>query len=145
MYDAVLVPTDGSEGTRGAVEHAIDHAKRYDAALHVVYVVDARVGIARESTPEAIFTELEQQGQRAIDDVIAQAEAAAVDTIEGVVARGDPHRAILDYVDGAGIDLIVMGTHGRSGLDRYLLGSTTEKVVRLAEVPVLSVPMVPDA
>ena len=145
MYDAVLVPTDGSEGTRGAVEHAIDHAKRYDAALHVVYVVDARVGIARESTPEAIFTELEQQGQGAIDDVIAQAEAASVDTIEGVVARGDPHRAILDYVDDAGIDLIVMGTHGRSGLDRYLLGSVTEKVLRLSEVPVLAVPMVPDA
>ena len=144
MYDAVLVPTDGSEGTRGAVEHAIDHARRYDAALHVVYVVDARVGVVRETTPDAIFEELETRGQRAIDDVITQAEAAAVDTIEGVVARGDPHQAILDYVDDADIDLIVMGTHGRSGLDRYLLGSVTEKVLRLTEVPVLAVPMVPD-
>ena len=144
MYDAVLVPTDGSEGTRGAVEHAIDHARRYDAALHVVYVVDARVGVVRETTPDAIFEELETRGQRAIDDVITQAESASVDTIEGVVARGDPHQAILDYVDDAGIDLIVMGTHGRSGLDRYLLGSVTEKVLRLTEVPVLAVPMVPD-
>lgn len=141
MYSAVLVPTDGSDGTRDAVKHAISHAERYDAALHVLYVVDARVGIGRESTPETILADLDEAGQEAIDDVIAQAEAAAVGTIEGSVARGDPHRAILDYTDREDIDLVVMGTHGRTGLDHYLLGSVTEKVVRLAEVPVLTVPL----
>jgi nucleotide-binding universal stress UspA family protein len=141
MYDAVLLPTDGSEGTRAAVEHAIDHAKRYDATLHVLYVVDARIGVARETTPELIFEELEDQGRRAIENVQSQARAADVATIEGVVARGDPHQAILDYVSAEGIDLVVMGTHGRTGLDHYLLGSVTEKVVRLAEVPVLTVPL----
>lgn len=141
MYDAVLLPTDGSEGTRGAVEHAIGHAEQYGATLHVLYVVDARVGVARESTPADILEALDEQGQRAIDDVITQAEAADVGTIEGVIARGDPHRAILDYVDQEGIDLVVMGTHGRTGLDHYVLGSVTEKVVRLADVPVLTVPL----
>lgn len=141
MYSAVLVPTDGSDGTRDAVKHAISHAERYDAALHVLYVVDARVGIGRESTPETILADLDEAGQEAIDDVIAQAEAAAVGTIEGSVARGDPHRAILDYTDREDIDLVVMGTHGRTGLDHYLLGSVTEKVVRLADVPVLTVPL----
>jgi len=141
MYGAVLVPTDGSAGTRGAVDHAIDLAKRYDASLHVLYVVDARIGIARESTPEDVFEELEEQGQRAIDDVTSQAKAADLETIEGVVARGDPHRAILDYVSREDIDLVVMGTHGRTGLDHYLLGSVTEKVVRLSDVPVLTVPL----
>ena len=141
MYSAVLVPTDGSDGTRDAVKHAISHAERYEAALHVLYVVDARVGIGRERTPETILADLDEAGQEAIDDVIAQAEAAAVGTIEGSVARGDPHRAILDYTDREGIDLVVMGTHGRTGLDHYLLGSVTEKVVRLADVPVLTVPL----
>jgi len=141
MYSAVLVPTDGSEGTRGAVEHAISHAKRYDAALHVLYVVDARVGIAHESSPAAILDDLDEAGQRIIDDVIAQAEAADVGTIEGVVAHGHPHRAILDYSDAEGIDIVVMGTHGRTGLDHYLIGSVTEKLVRLSDVPVLTVPL----
>ena len=144
MYDAVLVPTDGSDGTRTAVEHAIDIATQYDAALHVLYVVDSRVGIAHETTPDVIFGELEQQGQDAIDDVVAQAKAASVDPIEGVVAQGDPHRAILDYAEAEDIDLVVMGTHGRTGLDHYLLGSVTEKVVRLSEVPVLTVPLAAD-
>jgi nucleotide-binding universal stress UspA family protein len=73
--------------------------------------------------------------------VIQQAEAAGVNTIEGVVAQGAPHQAILDYVDEHDIDLVVMGTHGRTGLDRYLLGSVTEKVVRLSDAPVLTVRM----
>jgi len=141
MYDAVLLPTDGSEGTRAAVEHAIEHAKRYDATLHVIYVVDARIGVAHETTPEAVFEELEDQGRRAIEDVHTKARAADVGTIEGVVARGDPHQAIIDYAVAEDIDLIVMGTHGRTGLDHYLIGSVTEKVVRLADVPVLTVPL----
>src|SRR6056297_195584 len=145
MYDAVLLPTDGSEGTRAAVEHAIDHAKRYDAALHVIYVVDARIGVAHETTPEAIFDELEEQGRQAIEDAHTKARAADVETIEGVVARGNPHQAILDYAAAEDIDLIVMGTHGRTGLDHYLIGSVTEKVVRLADVPVLTVPLPEEA
>lgn len=62
-------------------------------------------------------------------------------TIEGVVAQGTPHQAILDHIDEHDIDLVVMGTHGRTGLDRYLLGSITEKVVRLSDAPVLTVRM----
>jgi nucleotide-binding universal stress UspA family protein len=64
-----------------------------------------------------------------------------VKTIEGVVAQGTPHQAILDYIGEHDIDLVVMGTHGRTGLDRYLLGSITEKVVRLSDAPVLTVRM----
>jgi len=141
MYDAVLLPTDGSEGTHAAVDHAIEHATRYEAALHVIYVVDARVGVVHETTPDAVFEELEDQGRRAIEDVHTKARAADVGTIEGVVARGDPHQAIIDYAVAEDIDLIVMGTHGRTGLDHYLIGSVTEKVVRLADVPVLTVPL----
>jgi len=141
MYETVLLPTDGSEGTRAAVDHAVDIARRYDAALHVIYVIDARFGIAHETTAKAVFEELEQQGEDAIDAVLTQAQAASVEHIEGVVARGDPHRAILDYAEEEGIDLVVMGTHGRTGLDHYLLGSVTEKVVRLSDVPVLTVPL----
>lgn len=139
MYDHVLVPTDGSDGTRGAVERAIDLATTYDAALHALYVLDTNVGI--DSSIPGTLDALEEAGQNAIDEVIQQAEASGVNTIEGVVAQGAPHRAILEYADEHEIDLVVMGTHGRTGLDRYLLGSVTEKIVRLSEIPVLTVPM----
>ncbi len=137
MYDQILVPTDGSDETRGAVEHAIDLATTYDAALHTIYVVDTNLGV--ESSAPGTLDALEEAGENAIDEVIQQAEAADVEPIEGVVAQGTPHQAILDYVDERDIDLIVMGTHGRTGLDRYLLGSVTEKVVRLSDAPVLTV------
>jgi len=139
MYDQIVVPTDGSEGTRGAVEHAIDLATTYNAALHTIYVADTNVGI--DVSVAGTLDALEEAGEKAINEVIQQAEAAGVETIEGVVAQGTPHQAILDYVDEQDIDLVVMGTHGRTGLDRYLLGSVTEKVVRLSDAPVMTVRM----
>jgi nucleotide-binding universal stress UspA family protein len=137
MYDRILVPTDGSEETRGAVEHAVELATAYEAVFHTLYVVDTNVG-ADTSIPGALDA-LEQAGEAAIDEVISQAEARGVETIEAAVAQGAPHRAILDYVEENDVDLVVMGTHGRTGLDRYLLGSVTEKVVRLSDVPVMTI------
>jgi len=55
------------------------------------------------------------------------------------VRTGAPYERILDYADQEGADMVVMGTHGRTGVDRYLLGSVTEKVVRTADIPVLTV------
>jgi nucleotide-binding universal stress UspA family protein len=85
------------------------------------------------------------------DELQAKAEAYGTDLVERVADRfgdvqtrtevrsGNPHETILDYTDEHDIDLVVMGTHGRTGLDRYLLGSVTEKVVRTSDVPVLTV------
>lgn len=137
MYDSILVPTDGSDTAQVAVEHAIDHAKRYDAALHTLYVVEEPP--SDEAASPNVLEALESTGKRAIQDVTDAAEAADVGTVEGSVAEGSPYRAILEYVDRNDIDLVVMGTHGRTGLDRYLLGSVTEKVVRSSPVPVLTV------
>ncbi|WP_255151285.1 universal stress protein [Halorarius halobius] len=138
MYNDVLVPTDGSDAADAAVDHAIDHALRYDATLHVVHVVDEE---SVPPTPDAgrVLGALEQQGRDAIERVARRAGDAGVDTVESAVVSGPPHEAILEYVDEKGVDLVVMGTHGRRGLDRYLLGSVTERVVRLADVPVLAV------
>jgi nucleotide-binding universal stress UspA family protein len=138
MYDKILVPTDGSEATDRAVENAVDIASRYDATLHVLYVVDASVYASIETGADVVVGALEKEGETAVRDVVDRAEAAGVDVVSDVVT-GSIHREILDYADEHGVDLIVMGTHGRTGLDRYLLGSVTEKVVRRSEVPVLTV------
>lgn len=138
MYDDILVPTDGSDCARRAVEEAINLARAFDAALHTLYVVDTELS-GVQGGGAAVFDELESEGERIVRDVIERAEDAGVDTVEASVAAGVPYRAILDYCEEYGIDLMVMGTHGRTGLQRTLVGSVTEKVVRTADVPVLTV------
>ncbi|WP_458207968.1 universal stress protein [Haladaptatus sp. NG-SE-30] len=140
MYENVLVPTDGSEGSDRAIELAIDLAKTYDAALHTLYVIDANT-LSSGDEFGSVISSLEESAQNAIDEVVEMAEEGGVRTTEAYFARGIPHKAILDYADDHDIEIIVMGTHGRTGLDRYLLGSVTEKVVRTADVPVLTARM----
>ncbi|MFC6825545.1 universal stress protein [Halopelagius fulvigenes] len=140
MYERILVPTDGSEAADGAIRNAIDIASQYDATIHALYVVDASVYTSIETGADLVVESLEEEGQKAIAEVTDRARAAGVES-ESAVVSGSTHQSILDYADDHGIDLIVMGTHGRTGIDRYLLGSVTEKVVRRSDVPVLTVRM----
>ncbi len=142
MYERVLVPTDGSEGSTVAIDHALDLARTYGATLEALYVVDT-ANVSTEVTGGAVIEAMERTGRKAVDAVAERAAAAGVDC-DGEIARGTPHRAILDHAEESGADLIVMGTHGRTGLTRYLLGSVTEKIVRLSEVPVLTVRIASD-
>jgi len=138
-YENVLLPTDGSEGAELAVEWAITLAEVYDATIHTVYSVDtSRFGGAEGSAE--IHDELEQTGQAALETVHERAREADV-SVAGNIASGPAARTILSYSEEHDIDVIVMGTHGRSGLTRYLTGSVTETVVRNAAVPVCCVPM----
>ena len=138
MYDTILVPTDGSEQAETALTHAVALAERYGAALHVLYVVDTGSMAAAGIDGAAVLDELENAGEAIISRAVETGTRAGLDA-EGAVEYGSPHEAIREYVDDHGIDLIVMGTHGRRGLGRYLLGSVTERVIRTASVPVLAV------
>lgn len=136
MYTQILVPTDGSEAATAAVRAAVDLAALTDATLHGLYVVDARdYNTLPESKWIGIEAALESEGEAALATVTDTAEAAAV-PVRTRIRRGVPHREILDYAATEGIDLIVMATHGRTGLDRFLLGSVTENVIRGSSVPV---------
>ncbi|PNW63869.1 UNVERIFIED_CONTAM: universal stress protein UspA [Euhalothece sp. KZN 001] len=138
MYTDILVPTDGSTASTTAVEHAIDLASHYDATLHVLYVVDVTGYSALEVGADVVANALEEEGEDAVGDVIGSAEAMEIDT-ESMIQHGTPHRAIIDYATAEAVDLVVMGTHGRTGVGRFLLGSVTERVVRTSPVPVLTV------
>lgn len=138
MYDDILVPTDGSPASDAAIDHAIDIADRYGARLHALYVVDGSAYSTLEAGSEVVIDALESEGEQATDRVADAAAAAGVETTT-TVTSGTAYRAIREYADEQAIDMIVMGTHGRKGLDRYLLGSVTERVVRTADVPVLTV------
>ncbi|GAA0209415.1 universal stress protein [Halobaculum roseum] len=138
MYDDILVPTDGSPAADAAVEHAVTLADRFDATVHALYVVDATAYSAIEAGTDVVAEALETEGEDAVGRIAAAADDADLPVIESVIS-GTAYRSILDYADEHGIDMIVMGTHGRRGLDRYLLGSVTERVVRSANQPVLTV------
>jgi nucleotide-binding universal stress UspA family protein len=140
MYGEILLPTDGSEATERAVEHAVDLAKTYGARLHAVYVVDATAYASLETGAELVLDALEDEGKAAVERVAAAAESAGVDC-ETHVLSGSTHRTLMEYVEDEGVDLVVMGTHGRRGVRRYLLGSVTERVVRSCPVPVMTVRM----
>lgn len=140
MYDDILVPTDGSEGTTETLRHALHIAEDNDATLHGIYVVDKRIYLAADDDErEAVATEMEDDGETALADVKHGAEDAGV-PVETELRRGVPYRDIIAYAEEAGIDMVVMGTHGRTGKDRITnLGSTTERVVKNSEQPVLTV------
>lgn len=142
MFNRILLPTDGSKAVRPAVEAALNLAKTYNAALHVLFVVDQPVSVSGTgegfSGLDNLLDALEEEGRHALDAIKDQAEDSDVE-VTAAVQRGNPHDDILTYATEHSIDLIVMGTHGRTGVKRALLGSVTEDVVRHAEVPVLTV------
>jgi len=138
MYDEILVPTDGSPAADAAIEHAVDLADKYDARVHALYVVDGAAYSTLEAGSEIVIEALEAEGEEATERVAGAADDAGV-VATTTVTTGTAYRTIQDYVGDNDIDLIVMGTHGRQGLDRYLLGSVTERVVRTSDVPVMTV------
>lgn len=139
MYDNILLPTDGSENAERALEQAIGLATGYDATLHVLYVVDVKHMVS-EVAENVMSEQLKQMGHAVVDDIAERADRAGVH-VNPSVLPGTPAQEILTYAGEHEIDLIVMGTRGRTGFDRLLVGSVTEKVVRLSDTPVLTVRM----
>jgi len=138
-YREFLVPTDGSEAAETAIDWGLTLADIYDGMIHSVYAVDT-ARFAGEGEMIGVYNALEQTGEAALDSVRQQAREASID-VSATIGTGSPARVIRSYTEDHDIDLIVMGTHGRSGVERYLIGSITESVVRHAEVPVCCVPM----
>jgi nucleotide-binding universal stress UspA family protein len=147
MYDNILVPTDGSKTAENAVDQAIDVAAKYGATVHALYVIDV------DATSYSLGTEqVDRLRQGKLDEMTEVKEAAEEATgyvaqvaadhdvpVEEHVRAGEPARAIRKFVEENDIDLVVMGSHGRSGLKRVVLGSVTEKVLRRTRLPVLVV------
>jgi len=145
MYDNILVPTDGSSGAEHAVGRAFDLAQTGDATIHVLHVVDPGLpSVDSDSTEnEELRDRSEKRGREATARISQRATDLGLDTVRAV-DEGTPYRTILDYVEANGIDLVVMGTHGRTGAERARLGSTTERVSTLADVPVMAVGLAAD-
>ena len=140
LYDRILVPTDGSTGVERAVQHAIDLAVEHGATVHALYVVNSAsyAGMPMESSWDGIDEMLRADAEEAVGLVEGLGDDYEV-PVETAIIDGTPSSDIVRYAESEDCDLIVMGTHGRGGIDRLLLGSVAEKVVRGSSVPVLTV------
>jgi len=138
----VLVPVDFSEPSMRALQYAGSIAERYDASLHVVHVVpnpyiDDPAGLYLP-LPINYVTDLVNHAQRRLDELLAPGDRERL-RVKAIVKVGDPVRQVVAYAEGESIGVIVMGTHGRSGVAHLFLGSVAERVVRMAPCPVLTV------
>jgi len=140
MYDRILLPTDGSDGTEQALSHATEIAAGRDATIHALSVVDRRLYLAADEDQKSeLQAAMQDDAEAAVERVADGAAAAGVDCTTAV-RDGVPYRVILEYAAETPVDLVVMGTHGRSGRDKLAnLGSVTERVVENTDTPTLVV------
>ncbi|MGO9379756.1 MAG: universal stress protein [Dissulfurispiraceae bacterium] len=140
----ILFPTDFSEEAAHALSYAVDLAKTYGAKLYILHVIhdidiSSSMHIPHRSV-DMMYSELEPSAKKALDKLCVSFQEDCKG-IESSVLRGIPYEEILKFAPEKKIDLIVMATHGRKGLDRVLFGSTTERVVRNSSCPVLTIRM----
>jgi nucleotide-binding universal stress UspA family protein len=140
----VLVPTDFSDSARHALRYGISFAKEYGAELVLLHVVEnLTVGYASDLFPvpmAEVFQEISGYAKTELAKLAAEAKEKGVAVTE-LVAQGKPSAEIIRFAGESAVDVIVLGTHGKGMLDQALFGSTTERVVRRAPCPVLTVPM----
>lgn len=137
MYDAILVPTDGTDGTEAVLDHAMAIAAPHGATVTALYVVDTRVVRSSDDDPASVRADLEQAGTEALEAATARGEAAGVEVVE-LLQEGTPSREIRTVADDIDADLVVMGSHGKSPKEKVQgLGSVSESVVNNADRPVL--------
>ncbi|SDX74972.1 universal stress protein [Halopenitus persicus] len=138
MFDHILFPTDGTERTDAVLEYALDMAETRDATLHVLSVVDDRSFLTLDDDRvDEVRSDLEAQARSAVDAAVDAAADRGIPTTSAVDV-GDPSPAIIEYVEEAGIDLVVMGTSG-DNYERNIVGSVSQRVVKQSPVPVLTV------
>lgn len=140
MYEHILIPTDGSVGAHRGIEHGLDLAAKYGATVHTIYVLDERIYGATPalSADELALEKVEESAHEVMAEIVEAAEDLGLETRTRCV-RGIPDEAIIDYAEANDIDLIVMGIHGTARVGRPHIGSVTDRVIRLTEIPVLPV------
>ncbi|AAK42052.1 universal stress protein [Saccharolobus solfataricus] len=141
VFKNIVVAYDGSQNAKRALDVAIDLAKRYEAKLTIIEVIDTSVlaGMGLGPIPGEVINEMYNKAKRDVEEAKEKAVNSGVKNVEAVNIEGDPAAAIMDYAGKTGADLIVTGSRGLSTVKRIFLGSVSSRIVHEAKIPVLVV------
>jgi nucleotide-binding universal stress UspA family protein len=142
MFKAILFATDFSESSDHAFQYALSLARRFESRLGIIHVISEPVDLRGFYVPHISFDKLEEeieQGALKIMEKFCRTHAHDYARLESFVVPGIPYDEIIKKAEEISADLIVVGTHGRTGLDHVLFGSTAEKVVRKSLIPVMTI------
>ncbi|MDD2614681.1 MAG: universal stress protein [Methanosarcina sp.] len=138
LYRNIVIATDGSENSQRAISCGVEIAKLSGATVHALYVVDTPSIISETWTAgkEMVHELIIREGKKVLSKVKKIIEDSGVEVKE-VLLEGYPSEEIINFAENNNMDLIVMGTLGKTGLERFLVGSVAENVVRNSKVPVM--------
>lgn len=142
MYKNVLIGLDGSDEASAAFERAVKVAKAEGATLHIAHVVDTQslTTIDQYAPYNVSITDAQNYGEKLVDEYIEKAKAAGLENVKKVLESGSPKRDIPGKIaEDHNIDLIVVGATGLNAIERFLIGSVSENIVRRASCDVLIV------
>lgn len=138
----VLFSTDFSENSNYASSYAVDLAQKFGARLYILHVIHELIDTTGFYVPNISLDQLQKDLEKGAEEMMekfCRERLGDFKEYECINVIGLPHLEILNMAKEKGMDMIVMGTHGRTGIDRVLFGSTAEKVVKKAPCPVLTV------
>ncbi len=141
-FQKILVATDFSDCSQEACDYALSLASKFDASLLILHVINEPVDLRGFYVPHISFEELEKEiadGATKMLDTFCKERLDGFTNFQTDVVTGVPYEEITRYAEEQGASMIVIGTHGRTGLDHLIFGSTAERVVRSAPCPVLTI------
>lgn len=142
MFKRILLPTDGSQGAAEALNCATAIARKFASELDVVFVTEPPTMLTAPYSESVLMDALQatrEEGENALAQATETAGQSGINQVKSTMLEGHPAEQIVRYAREHQLDLIVMGTHGRRGINRLLLGSIAEEVVRTASMPVMTV------
>jgi len=143
-FDKILAAIDFSENSEHAFEYALTLAKQFHSELIILHVINEPVDLRGFYVPHISFEQLEkeiEEGAQKMMEQFCQTRVGDFTTYQTAIVTGIPNEEIIRKAADTGSSLIVLGTHGRTGLDHIIFGSTAERVVRSASCPVLTIRM----
>jgi nucleotide-binding universal stress UspA family protein len=142
MFNTILFATDFSESSEHAFRYALSLARKFESRLGIIHVINEPVDLRGFYVPHISFDKLEEeieQGARKMMEKFCRTQGEGYPRLETFVVPGIPYDEIIKKGTELGADLVIVGTHGRTGLDHVLFGSTAEKVVRKSPIPVMTI------
>lgn len=143
-FTKILFATDFSENSDHAFDYALSLAKSFNARLSVIHVINEPIDLRGFYVPHISFETLEkeiEEGAAKMMEKFCRTRIGDFSNFETLIVAGIPFEEILRKADEAQASIIVMGTQGRKGIDHFLFGSTAERVVRNAKIPVMTIPV----